>query len=142
MITQRSHRSARARFTAILCALFISLTPLLAEEPAPAQQQPASLADKGPALASSEIQQGAILLHFINADGGLVLKSSGRGAFQIAGADHVWYPAEAHLVNDILVVSTSLVQQPTAVRYTWSAPAQAAVFNRAGLPAAPFKTDK
>ena len=83
-----------------------------------------------------------MLLHFTHADGGLVLKSPGRGAFEIAGVDHIWFPAEAHLVNGVVVVSTSLVQQPTAVRYTWSSLAAATLFNSAGLPAAPFRTDK
>ncbi len=66
-----------------------------------------------------------MLLHFAHAQGGLLLKSPGRGAFEIAGADHIWFPAEAHLVNGVVVVSTSLVQQPTAVRYTWSSLADA-----------------
>ena len=97
---------------------------------------------QGPVLSSTEIAQGAMLLHFGNAEGGLLLKSSGRGAFEIAGADRIWFPAEAHLVNGVVVVSTSLVQQPTAVRYTWSSLAAATLFNSAGLPAAPFRTDK
>ena len=142
MTTPQSHRSSRARFTAIFCALFLSLSPLVAQQPAPAERETTAAADEGPVLASSEIQQGAVLLHFANADDGLVLKNPGRGAFQIAGADHVWFPAEAHLVNGMLVVSTSLVQQPIAVRYSWSSPAEAAVFNRRGIPAAPFHTDK
>jgi hypothetical protein len=40
------------------------------------------------------------------------------------------------------VVSTSLVQQPTAARYTWSSLAAAVLFDSAGLAAAPFRTDK
>ena len=71
---------------------------------------------QGPALTSTEIAQGAMLLHFRSADNGLLLKGSGRGVFEIAGADHIWFPAEAHPVNGVVVVSTSLVQMPTAVR--------------------------
>jgi sialate O-acetylesterase len=69
-------------------------------------------------------------------------KIEGRGAFEIAGADHTWFPADAHLVNGVVVVSTSLVQQPTAVRYKWSTSAAATLFNSAGRPAAPFRTDE
>lgn len=97
---------------------------------------------QGPVLSSTEIAQGAMLLHFSQADGGLLLKGSGRGTFEIAGADHMWFPADAHFVNGVVVVSTSLVQQPTAVRYTWSSLAAATLFNQAGMPAAPFHTDK
>jgi hypothetical protein len=118
-------------------ALSFPVTPLAAQEPA--QAAPA-VGDRGPVLSSSEIQQGAILLHFAHADGGLRLDNPGRGAFEIAGADHVWFPAEAHLVNGIVVVSTSLVQQPIAVRYNWTNIKTAALFNGANLPAGPFQT--
>jgi hypothetical protein len=147
----RSHRSLRAGFTAGLCALLLSLTSLFAQQPVPAnpdaspaapERQGVPAGGQGPVLSSTEIAQGAMLLHFTHAEGGLVLKSSGRGVFEIAGADHIWFPAEAHLVNGVVVVSTSLVQQPTDVRYAWSSLAAAALFNRAGMPAAPFRTDK
>jgi sialate O-acetylesterase len=146
-----SHRFPRAGYSPILCALLLSLAPLFAQQPPAANSDPSSAAaehqgepagGRGPVLASSEIQQGAILLHFTNADGGLVLKTAGRGAFEIAGADHIWFPAEAHLVNGVVVVSTSLVQQPTDMRYSWSSLAAATLFNRAGVPAAPFRTDE
>ncbi len=147
----RSDRSTRDGFTPTLCALLLSLTPLPAQQPAPANVDPfpappeyegAPVGAQGPVLSSTEIAQGAMLLHFTHAEGGLLLRNSGRGAFEIAGADRIWYPAEAHLVNGVVVVSTSLVQQPTAVRYTWSSLAAATLFNSAGLPAAPFRTDK
>jgi hypothetical protein len=146
-----SQRSSLIRLTPA-CLLVLSLTPLVAQRSsappsshpssALAEQQGVPVDDQGPALSSFEIAQGAILLHFTHADGGLRLEGSGREAFQIAGADHIWFPADAHLVNGIVVVSTSLVQQPTAVRYTWQATAAARLFNGAGLRAAPFRTDK
>jgi len=96
---------------------------------------------QGPILSSSEIARGAMLLHFTHAEAGLLLKSPGRGAFQIAGADHVWVAAEAHLVNGVVVVSTSLVPEPTAARYDWSRSGDAALFNSTGFAAKPFRTD-
>ena len=147
-----SQRSRCIPFTAAFCALLFSLTPLFAQQPAapakadsvdaPVEHSGGQASGQGPELATSEIAQGAMLLHFIHADGGLLLKGPGRGAFEIAGADHVWFPAEAHLVNGVIVVSTSLVQQPTAVRYTWDSLVAAALFNGAGLPAAPFRINK
>ena len=151
---QRSFTSQRltdSHWTPMVCALLLSLTPLAAQQPAPANVDPfpappeyqgAPVGAQGPVLSSHEIAQGAMLLHFTHAEGGLLLRNSGRGAFEIAGADRIWFPAEAHLVNGVVVVSTSLVQQPTAVRYTWSSLAAATLFNSAGLPAAPFRTDK
>lgn len=147
----RSHPSSSDAFTLTLCALLLSLTPLAGQQPAPENAPPSDAplrhdatpsGELSPALSSSEIAQGAMLLHFTHADGGLLLKGSGRGVFEIAGADHIWFPAEAHLVNGVVVVSTSLVQQPTAVRYTWSSLAAATLFNSTGVPAAPFRTDE
>ena len=62
-------------------------------------------------------------------------------AVKVAGADHVWFAAEAHLINGTVVVSSSLVQEPTAARYDWSSADAAALFNSAGFPAKPFRTD-
>ena len=121
-----------------LKTLFFLLIPLAAQLPTAV----ANVDPSGPVLSSSEVARGAILLHFTHAEGGLILKSPGRGAFKIAGADHMWFAAEAHLVNGVVVVSTSLVQEPAAVRYDWSRSAAAALFNSAGLPARPFRTDK
>lgn len=98
------------------------------------------IAYQGPTLASWDRQNGAIRLHFTHADGGLVLKYQPE-AFQIAGADHKWYWADAHVSGDRIIVSTSLVQNPVAVRYDWQSNPPAILFNKAGLPASPFRTD-
>jgi hypothetical protein len=97
--------------------------------------------DEGPRLVSSEIATSAMLLRFTHTDGGLILHTSTPSAFQIAGADHKWFRADAHLVNGIIVVSTSLVQYPVAVRYAWPSNPNGTLFNGAGRPAAPFRTD-
>ena len=145
----KPHRLTREGLTHIVYVVVLSLTPLFAKQPpkvhrsdTPLEYQETRVGAQGPVLSSTEIAQGAMLLGFSQAEGGLLLKGSGRGAFEIAGADHIWFPAEAHLVNGVLVVSTSLVQQPTAVRYRWSSLAAATLFNQAGVPAAPFNTDK
>ena len=95
---------------------------------------------QSPTLASWDHENGAILLHFAHADGGLVMKYQ-PDAFQIAGADHKWYWADAHVFGDTVVVSTSLVQRPIAVRYDWQSNPPVILFNKAGLPAGPFRTD-
>ena len=97
---------------------------------------------KAPVLTSSEIAQGAILLHLTHTEGGLHLEGRGRNVFEIAGADLVWFPADAHLVNGIVVVSTSLVEQPTVVRYRGPSSSGGALMNGAGRSAVPFQTDK
>ena len=64
--------------------------------------------------------------------------------FQIAGADGKFVPAEAKIVGDSVVVSSPEVAAPVSVRYAWdNYPANGGpnLYNAAGLPAAPFRTD-
>jgi sialate O-acetylesterase len=98
------------------------------------------IAYQSPALVSYDKLGTAIRLHFAHADGGLVLNYQPQ-AFQIAGADHQWHWADAHVFGDTVIVSTSLVQNPVAVRYDWQSNPPAILFNKAGLPAGPFRTD-
>jgi sialate O-acetylesterase len=63
-------------------------------------------------------------------------------AFEIAGADKKWHYAKAEIVNDKIKVWSDAVKAPVAVRYAWTdAPVDANIFNAAGFPLAPFRTD-
>ena len=96
---------------------------------------------EGPAFARFEKTDHALRLHFIHADGGLVVKGERLGEFSVAGADRVWHWAEARLDGDTVIVSSSAVPEPVAVRYAWQANPLATLYNGAGLPAAPFRSD-
>ncbi len=62
--------------------------------------------------------------------------------FAIAGADKKWVWANAVIDGETVVVSSPEVPSPVAVRYAYSSnPAGANLYNRAGLPASPFRTD-
>jgi hypothetical protein len=50
-------------------------------------------------------------------------------------------PAEAPIEGDTVVVSSPKVPQPVAVRYAWMPNPTCNLFNGAGLPASPFRTD-
>ena len=95
----------------------------------------------GPTLAKVEKTKGALKLHFDHTDGGLVVKGDKLGEFAIAGADHKWYWADAHLEGNTIVVSSPSVPKPEAARYAWQSNPLASLFNGAGLPAVPFRTD-
>lgn len=69
-------------------------------------------------------------------------QGGGVGGFAIAGADRRFVWAEAEIEGDRVVVRSAQVPEPVAVRYAWANnPERANLFNRAGLPAAPFRTD-
>lgn len=61
--------------------------------------------------------------------------------FQIAGADKVWHWAKAKIDGDEVIVSSEEVPHPVAVRYGWADNPVCNLFNSAGLPAHPFRTD-
>lgn len=62
--------------------------------------------------------------------------------FQIAGADRRWVWAQARIERDIIVVWSDEVAHPVAVRYGWADNPIANLYNLAGLPAVPFRTDR
>ena len=95
----------------------------------------------GPTLVSVEGIPGAMRLHFSHTDGGLVVKGTKLEEFSVAGEDHKWHWADARVEGDTVVVSSSSVPKPEAVRYAWQSNPAATLFNGAGLPAGPFRTD-
>ena len=95
----------------------------------------------GPRFASVEKMPGALRLSFTHTDGGLVVKGDKLEEFSICGEDCKWHWAEAKIVGETVVVSSSEVPNPVAARYAWQANPKATLFNGAGLPAIPFQTD-
>jgi len=95
----------------------------------------------GPALQSVERLPDSIRLHFANTNGGLMAKGPKLEEFAIAGEDRKWYWADAHIEGDTVVVSSPSVPNPKEVRYAWQSNPAATLFNGAGLPAVPFRTD-
>lgn len=97
----------------------------------------------GPTFRKLKIEGGKAILKFDHADGGLVAKDAQPlNWFTIAGADGKFVPAQAAIVDDnTLEVSAAEVAAPVAVRFAWAETAQPNMYNEAGLPAEPFRTD-
>ena len=95
----------------------------------------------GPTLSSVERLPGALKLHFDHTDGGLVVKGEKLGEFSVAGDDRRWYWADARVEGDSVIVSSTSVPDPKAARYAWQSNPLATLYNGAGLPAVPFRTD-
>ena len=59
--------------------------------------------------------------------------------FRLCGKDRKWHAAEAVITGDTVVVTSKDVPQPIGVQYAYSsAPQNANLYNKAGLPATPF----
>ena len=95
----------------------------------------------GPTFDSMTHLPGALKLHFSHTDGGLVVKGTKLEEFAVAGEDRKWHWADAKVEGDSVVVSSPMVSDPQAARYAWQANPAATLYNGAGLPAVPFRTD-
>jgi sialate O-acetylesterase len=109
---------------------------------------------RGPVFKELQIKGGKVVVSFTELGGGLIVgRKDGRAPlvedkggklarFAIAGADKKFVWADAVIAGDTVVVSSPEVPNPVAVRYAFASnPAGANLYNRAGLPAAPFRTD-
>jgi sialate O-acetylesterase len=96
---------------------------------------------RGPEFSNAEFLPGKVSLRFKYTDGGLVSRGEKGAGFAIAGADRKWVWADAVIEDDGVIVSSPQIPLPVAVRYAWQSNPAASLFNGAGLPAAPFRTD-
>lgn len=118
----------------------------------------------GPSFSSLTVEGNKARLHFQHTDGGLAAKplpatyqpntnapltvplvrTSPGGdleGFAVCGADHVWKWATASIDGDTVVAWSDQVPTPIAVRYAWDNFPYCNLYNGAGLPAGPFRTD-
>jgi sialate O-acetylesterase len=106
-----------------------------------AQTYHQSVEYSGPLYDSNSVEGDKIRIRFKHAAG---LKTSDGGlpkSFAIAGADRKFYWAEAHIDGETIVVSSSKVTRPVAVRYGWADNPEVNLYNGTNLPASPFRTD-
>lgn len=96
----------------------------------------------GPVYQSMQAEGNKIILTFEPSASALVAKGGELKQFAIAGADKVFHWAKAKIENDKIVVWVDDLSQPVAVRYAWGDnPVGCNLYNAAGLPASPFRTD-
>ena len=108
----------------------------------------------GPLFKAMKPGIGDLILEFDYADGLMTATKKGIEPpvptpdvapkhFAIAGSDRVWHWADAEIRGNTIVVSSDKVPEPVAVRYAFRAyPEGVNVYNAAGLPMVPFRTDK
>jgi sialate O-acetylesterase len=101
-----------------------------------------NVVSSGPVVDSMTIDGGTVRVHFNHADGGLVGKGGAVQGFALAGADHQWSWADAKIDGDSVVVTSASVPKPTLVSYAWADNPPATLYNGAGLPARPFRSDR
>jgi len=98
-------------------------------------------ATSGPLPAGSVVSGREMVVRFTHTNGGLVAKGGALQGFVIAGEDRQWKPAQARIEGDTILVSSPEVAKPVSVRYAWENFPTCNLYNGAGLPATPFRTD-
>ena len=97
----------------------------------------------GPMYVSAKRKKNTIILNFDHTGTGLA-SSDGKDLtwFTIAGKDGKFVNATAVIEGKKVMVSSPEIKKPTSVRFAWDEKAQPNLFNKEGLPALPFRTDK
>ncbi len=95
----------------------------------------------GPMFESAEREKNGIRVRFTHAVTGLIARDRPLQSFELAGRDRVFRPARAVIEGDTVFVTSPEVKEPIEVRYAWSSSPVANLYNGAGLPATPFRSD-
>jgi len=98
----------------------------------------------GPIYQSSKVEGNKIIISFTNTGSGLITNDGEElGEFAIAGIDKKFVWAKAKIEGDKVIVWNDSVSDPMYVRYAWADnPVNPNLYNKEGLPASPFRTDK
>ncbi len=94
----------------------------------------------GPTVQSMHTEGAVMQIKFTHA-AGLTSRTTPTTGFELAGADQVFHAAAAQVEGDTVRVIAPDVAAPVAVRYAWMNNPPVSLYNSAGLPAAPFRTD-
>ncbi len=98
----------------------------------------------GPKYASMSVEDNTLRIAFTHVGKGLVVpEGQPLQGFCIAGEDRRFHWADAKIDGDTVVLSSPKVTAPVAARYAWYWPLTwANLFNKDGLPAIGFATDR
>lgn len=97
----------------------------------------------GPIYDRMVIEGSKVRIYFKYTDSGLVVKGDRLESFEICGSNKIYYPAEAEIEDNSVVVYSKKVPDPVRVRYAWADnPEKANLYNKEGLPASPFITGR
>lgn len=94
----------------------------------------------GPLFKEIKVEKNKVTVSFDYAEG-LYFKDKKSNQFEVAGADDVFYPADALIKNNQVILTSKKVLSPVKVRFAWGNTIQSDLFNKANLPASCFTTE-
>lgn len=94
----------------------------------------------GPTYDSMSVDGSRVIINFKHLGGGLVAKGGELKGFVVFGKGKE-AAGTAKIEGDTIVVTSDEISDPVGVRYGWANVPDVNLYNKAGLPASPFKTD-
>ena len=95
----------------------------------------------GPVFQRLEPQKNQLIVHFQHAKGLQTKDQKSPTEFWISGEDGKWFPANAKIEGETVILHSPDVPKPAHVRYAFIGKPAVNLLNEAGLPAYPFRTD-
>jgi sialate O-acetylesterase len=99
------------------------------------------VADTGPEPTDVTFDNGQAVVRFANAGGGLVIDGEKLRGFELANESGLFEPAVARVNGNRVIVESQAIENPQYLRYAFHGYPRANLYNGAGLPAGPFRTD-
>ena len=93
-----------------------------------------------PVYETVRFKGGRAFVRFDSGGAPLVKKDTLK-EFELCGADGIWRPAKAELKGDVVEVWSDRILRPVAVRYAWRNATTVSLYNKAGMPVSPFRSD-
>lgn len=97
---------------------------------------------QSPSLKTLTINANLAELTFEHAEHGLYSSAEELTGFEIAGEDRKFYAAKGKITKTGISLQAEQVEKPVAVRYAFTDWVKGTVYNTAGLPLTPFRSDK
>ena len=95
----------------------------------------------GPVFSQWKKEGNQVRVSFDNAEDGLISNGEQIKSFTLAGNDGIFHEATARIEGSAVLLGSNLVRDPQMIRFAFTDTSTVNLFNRAGLPAAPFRTD-
>ncbi len=94
----------------------------------------------GPLFKEIKTNKNKVTVSFDYAEG-LYFKDKKSNQFEVSGTDGIFYPAEASIKNNEVILTSKKVFNPVKVRFAWGNTIQSDLFNKVNLPASCFTTE-
>ncbi len=99
------------------------------------------LSFSGPMPKSLKRNGSSVKISYEHCDGGLESGGTRLTGFAVAGADRIFFWADAQIDGGCVIVRSAKVAEPRFVRYAWADNPECSLRNGAGLPAVPFSRE-